>query len=71
MVFNFNIYKDGNFHVRDVGGPHDICAIPKEEKVVVKFNRSWQPMTTSEMKFRRLVGKYIRSGQFVGINNPN
>jgi hypothetical protein len=70
-VFNFNTDIHGNYHVKDIGGPHHIWAIPTKEKVVVDFNMSWQPTAIRGIKFRRLGGKYIRSGKFVGISNPN
>lgn len=70
-MFIFYVDINGNFHVRDVGGPNDIWAIPTGENVVVEFNMSWQPTATSRMKFGRLGDKYVRSGKFMGISDPH
>jgi hypothetical protein len=70
-LFNLNIDTDDNFHIRDVGSPNAFWTIPAEEKVVVDFNATWQPVGTSGMKFRRLGARYVRTGKFVGLSAPN
>jgi hypothetical protein len=58
----------GIIHVRKFGAL-DFWPIPDEEKVILEFNKVWQPMGTSGLKFRRLAGKYVLAGQFVDLHS--
>lgn len=65
------IDEAGTLHVRSVGTTNDIWTIPEGEKIVLEFNTQWQPTGTSGLKFRRLVGQYVRSGKFITIREKN
>ena len=47
---------------------NDIWGISAGEKVVLELNSSKMPVGTSGRKFRRLSGKYVRSGKFIGLS---
>jgi hypothetical protein len=70
-VLNNNIDRKGGFHERDAGGVRDIWGIPLGEKVVLELNSAGMPIGTSGKKFKRLSGKYVRSGKFVGLSAPH
>jgi hypothetical protein len=63
--------KDGVRNVRTVGGPSQIWQIPNGEKVVINFNNSFQPTGPGSEKFRRIVGKLVRSENFVDIRTKS
>jgi hypothetical protein len=54
-----------------VGSPSQIWQIPNGEKVVINFNNSFQPTGPGSEKFRRIVGKLVRSGKFVDIRTKS
>jgi hypothetical protein len=64
-----NTDTEGIIHVRKFGAC-DFWLIPDEEKVILEFNKVWQPTGTNGLKFRRLAGKYVRYGQFVDLHTP-
>jgi hypothetical protein len=63
-------HTKGIIHVKKFGA-HDFWPISDEEKVILEFNKVWQPTSTSGLKFHRLAGKYVRFGQFVDLHTPH
>jgi hypothetical protein len=46
---------------------HKLWNIPKGKKIMMEHNGTWQPIGKNRCKFRRLIGKIVRSSAFVRI----
>jgi hypothetical protein len=49
--------------------PHKAWEIPAGKRVVMDYNQGWQPVGFRANKFRRQIGKLIRSGNYVHLRD--
>ena len=66
-----DIDRDGStyFKVLTIKGSHKTWDIPNGQRVVCEYNNAAQPVGFSALKFRRMTGKIIRSGNYVRIRD--
>jgi hypothetical protein len=66
-----DINQDGStyFKVLTIKGSHKTWDIPNGQRVVCEYNNASQPVGFSALKFRRMTGKIIRSGNYVRIRD--
>jgi hypothetical protein len=64
-----NADANDKFEVLKVSDSHKLWEIAKEKRVILEYNGGWQPVEKSELKFRRMIGKLVRSGAFVWISD--
>jgi hypothetical protein len=55
--------------VLNVSDSHKLWEIPEGKRVVVEFNGLWQLVGKSGGKWRRMMGKLVRSGAFLRISD--
>lgn len=59
-----NTDREGVIKVISVPKPSDIWRLGKDERVMIEFNRTFQPVGPGSTKLRRIAGMLIRSGHF-------
>jgi hypothetical protein len=65
------IQPDGSttFQVLNIKGLHALWDIPIGQRVMCKYNNALQPVGMSTIKFRRMTGNIVRSGNYVRIQD--
>jgi hypothetical protein len=64
-----NADTNDNIEVLDVSDSYKLYSIPNGKWVIMEFMGMWQPVGKSRGKWRRMIGKMVRSGSFVWILN--
>jgi hypothetical protein len=64
-----NADTNDNIEVLDVSDSYKLYSIPNRKWVIMEFMGMWQPVRKSRGKWRRMIGKMVRSGSFVWILN--
>jgi hypothetical protein len=67
----FGIKPDGSttFQVLTMKGSHTLWDIPNRQRVMYEYNNASQLVGMSAMKFRRMTGSIVRSGNYVRLQN--
>jgi hypothetical protein len=65
------VQPDGSttFQVLNMKGSHALWDIPIGQRFVYEYNSMWQPIGMSAMKFRRMTGSIVKSGNFVRMRD--
>jgi hypothetical protein len=50
-------------------GSHPLWDIPIGQRFVCEYNSTWQAIGMSAMKFRRMTGSIVKSGNFVRMRD--
>ena len=69
MLYLPNADANDNIEVLNVSDSHKLYLIIDGKRVIMKFIGSSQPVGKSWGKWRRMMGKMVRSGSFVGISD--
>ena len=58
-----------HYHVLNVKATHRLWNIPGGQRIVCEYNPAWQPVGEATNKFRWMIEKFIRSGNYVRISD--